>query len=1312
MHSRITRDGFDDGIDNIPVVLDTASTDNFIVESLARKLGLELEITQASLGGVGGNQTRINYSVSFTVGPYGTAFYVKALVLPQICGEVEYLPFSSGNKLKRGELPKSARTKVDVLLGVSSTMQVLKKVKRLHPGSQLYSVHTSLGHCVVGEDKRMPEEEASDNVALISNRDLERQLGRFCALETIGIRKADNDEERAEEVLAEQQLHSTIVRGFDGRYQMPLLFKPDAQPLRNNYKIALTRLLARERKLSKDPELRKAYNEAMSVYFERGDAEVVKGEAIIEECCYYIPHNLVQKTESETTKNRIVFDASCKNQDGLSLNSQLLRTPAFVPRIPGILLRFRRNLIALTADISKMFLQFPNRAEDRKYHRFLWRESPKDAVKHCALTTMTFGIADSPYKAIEGVRQHVKQYQQDFPLAVDELSTNLYVDDLLSGGDTVDTCKKLQSDTVSILAEAKLPLRKWVSNSEEVMRHIPSDERGNVGRLLLTANVSDAEETEEPKSSALGIEWDVKSDSLVYSGYATMRDDCSPPTKRSMASLIARLFDPMGYIAPFIILAKKMLQELWLEKLDWDSPLPESVAARWQEWQDAIPQLAEFSIPRQSMPGKARAAVQQQHLHCYGDASDLAMGTAIYLVSTYDDGSRESHLLMAKTKVCSLKEMTLARKELCAALMTAKLAREVAEYLSFDLSQITCYTDSMTTLQWIKKRPQDWLVFVANRCKQIQDLVPSAQWRHTAGETNPADMPSRGKFPSELASSPLWLKGPPWLELPESEWPPEAPMPGKDTEAAVQEKKRIALLTHLERTASFKPPEESPLDSLWKISSYSRFLRATAAVFRFTSRPRRTGALDISELEAAERYWIRRAQSQAFPREISSLRQGENVPRSSRLSRLTPFLDKDGLLRLGGRMQEANLPYDTRHPVILPAIRVKKHEDLNSSITARIINDVHLKYQHAGIEWLVNGIRDKFWIISGRRTIRSVVSRCIRCQRAIKPLQEQQMGSLPAERLTEGNAWEFVGVDYTGHFFVKGDQGEKKKVWILLFTDMVSRGIHLEVCEGMDTDSFFAAFRRCISRRGVPSKLFSDEARTFKRGQKELSALEKLASDERLLFKLQKVGTKWDLNVPHGQHRGGCWERLIRTIKENLRKVLGAAFVSLPVFATLCCELEANVNDRPLCPPFEDADSWDPITPAKLMVGRNLRALPNPPKAPPREPPTRADLRARWRQRNSIAIQSWNRFRKDYLLNVLPPLPKWTESRPSVNEGDLVLLSTEATSRGSWPLGRVTRVEPSIRRRQAGNVRTVEIRLSDGRLLRRPIQKIVRLELD
>ena len=1284
------------------VGLDTMSTDTFVSSKIVNALKLPLYLIKggATCKGLGTQATKIRHFTELIVGEGKHALHVEALVVPSIGQNLTYVP----PEWSEGDDQHAQQVDMDLLLNVVHTWQIITRVEmRKHNDQTRAVIRTKLGDCGAGEFSIAEP----DGLIFMSNRDLERAFERFHSLESVGISCGPDDERKAEEVEAERiiQLKAKLK---DKVWTVPILFKPEARVLRNNYKMAERRLIALERRLALQPELRPEYYAEIKALFDRGDARILRPEEIETPVAYYMPHRPVLRPEHETTKIRPVFDASAKNQDGISLNTEILTPPVTHPPLTGILMRFRQKRIALTADISKMFYRILVPEEHQKYQRFLFRYDPSEPIQHAAHVKTAFGRADSPYNASKVVKMQIELDQRKYPAAAAELSKNLYVDDLLTGTDTVSEALNLHRECVALLDGASLQLRKWCSNSLDVLQQIPEHLRGEKAHVLLTGNLTDEAEIDGEKaaiSSALGVEWNVEEDTLRFSGFAKMTLTVEGCTKRSVTSNVCKFFDPLGLISPFIVTAKVLVQSTWKRQIGWDELLPEDMRQVWQKWVAGVPLLDRMEIPRCIRVHVPPNAKEEVMLIVFSDASELALGAAVYIRISYGMGRTETHLLMSKSRVAPLKELTLPRKELVAALMGARLLKHVAEELEMKTSDAICFSDSMTALQWMRKPPRTWKQYVANRVQQIQEITTAEQWRHVAGPDNPADLPSRGTTTADLVGNELWFKGPRWLHRPVEEWPREgSPIPSN----ACLEEARGPGLEDDEVIALVAYEVNETHDSLWRLP-WRRLLGVTARLFRLARGKKDTpNSLDLHE---ARMYWLRRDQRRFLADTIQRLERGEPLRTGDSLRRLGVKLDENGFLVAEGRLQHSLISEEMTYPIILPKIVCKSLTDTHSTATARLIYDTHAYNQHAGADWLLQHLRQRYWILSGRRTIRSVIRHCVRCQIATKGPMKQRMAPLPFARLHTSIPWAYVGVDHAGPFRIRCET-EDTKGYIVIFTDLVSRGVHFEFVPRRDTESFFEAFRQFISRRGTPFELYSDQAREFERARKELIGLYELVDPDKLKAGLAQMGILWRLNVPYSPHRGGVWERMLRTFKESLRKAIGTRVLTERQLRLYTAEIEAMMNDRPLCVPASGKDITEAITPSLIMNGRRLRYLPGAPKPPFYATDDAAKAAEKWKARQTLMQHAWRHFSTTYMKEVLTRIPKWTDEQEApLAVGDIVLIGSEVTERGQWPWARVVDIHDGPRTRD-GRVRTVTVEKSNGQQYVRSIQQLVRLELE
>lgn len=238
-------------------------------------------------------------------------------------------------------------------------------------------------------------------------------------------------------------------------------------------------------------------------------------------------------------------------------------------------------------------------------------------------------------------------------------------------------------------------------------------------------------------------------------------------TKRVVLSETSQIFDPLGILSPVIIIAKIILRDIWLEKIDWDTSLPLNLHTRWLQFRDELCSLNTLEIPRHSIcPDPIHIEI-----HAFSNASTQAYGSCIYPKSVKRHNETFIRLICSKSKVCPVKIQTIPRLELLAAVLTCKLAKKVLVALKTNIDRVVYRTDSSIVLGWINTSPNLLQVFVANRISVIQEMSESKDWFHVPTKDNPADFVSRGISPRYLQSTDLYWNGPLWLHQEEKNWP-------------------------------------------------------------------------------------------------------------------------------------------------------------------------------------------------------------------------------------------------------------------------------------------------------------------------------------------------------------------------------------------------------------------------------------------------------------------------------------------------------------------------------------------------------------
>jgi hypothetical protein len=395
----------------------------------------------------------------------------------------------------------------------------------------------------------------------------------------------------------------------------------------------------------------------------------------------------------------------------------------------------------------------------------------------------------------------------------------------------------------------------------------------------------------------LGIQWDPNLDVFVYN--VKLEEIDKKWSKRTILSEIARLFDPVGWLAPVIIKAKVLLQQLWLQAMDWDYELSGKLLVEWETYRQDLKQISKVQINRWIGYTSHIAAVE---LHGFSDASITAYAGAVYLVVEASNGDRCVNLIMAKTKVAPIKTVSLPRLELCAAHLVTRLMKYVKKALKLntDMREFA-WTDSQIVLAWLQEHPVRWTTFVANRVSAIHRTFTPDIWRHVASAENPADCASRGITSEELACHPLWWAGPKWLGKSEIEWPTRAAVANTD-----MERKKVILTTQ-SKTNNLIDIFETKYSTFWKI------IRVFAYVLRFINKCKKGTVakryLTAVEMDTATLILFKLIQEQYFEAEIRAIKAGRSVQTKSKIINLNPFIDANGHMRVGGRLKNAALEY-------------------------------------------------------------------------------------------------------------------------------------------------------------------------------------------------------------------------------------------------------------------------------------------------------------------------------------------------------------------------------------------------------------------
>ena len=1279
-------------------LLDCASSTSFVTERLAQRLRLPRRRQRAQIAGIGGDERAlsshsvVNFDIanskSLDLGRIsGPQWKVEAVVLPKITTKLPTFPVSLNSNWKHLKGLRLADPDfgvpgyIDVLLGVDVFNHVVCQGRRMGPPGSPIALNTRFGWVLSGTvNFDSPQEQVIS--CFSSSLTGDELLQKFWEVENCDFRSPPLT---LEEQTVVDHFEKNYRRDDVGRFIVPLPMKEKTDPLGESRTLAVRRFSSLERAMRSKGTLN-TFNEAVREYFEQGHAEPVPLGDLSKPCqdVFYLPMHAVCKDTSTTTKLRVVFDASAKSSTGVSLNDQLLVGPTVHAPLIDVLIRFRRYQVAITTDVSKMYRAVLLPKTQRDLHRFVWRRNGRDELRDYRMTRLTFGVSGSSFAANMAIKRNAVLHERSHPRAALAVHESFYVDDGLTGANSIPEATSLQNELQELFELGGFLLRKWKSNEPAVLRHLPSELVDKGSSLELPA--------EREFTKVLGIEWNTEQDSLrlapgIFSSGITL-------TKRALASNVARVYDILGWYSPAVIKIKILLQQLWTLKIGWDDVVPSVVQQTWEKWEQGLPALGEQLIPRCYFPkGIDVTSVQ---LHGYCDASEVAYGGVVYLRSVAYDKTTHVSLVMAKSKVAPIKTISMPRLELCGAVVLARLLHHCRHVLDIPLSDTFAWTDSTVVLSWLRGNPRRFKPFAGNRVAEIMELVPPERWQHVPGVSNPADCLSRGLYPSELVGYRTWWNGPSWLSGPTSDWPvlPELadkPEPSEEREG-FDSLLEVNLLTH---------PIKLPL--LERVSSYERLRRVTAWIRRFVRNCRakvRNEALELNaltnpELNAAEEQWIATIQQFAFPEELKALQKGKEVL-SGRLLAFHPFVDAKGLIRVGGRLEHSNEPFERKHPLILPG----EHK-----FTRLIIRSEHLRLLHAGPTLVAASLARRFAIVGARKAVRDVTRSCVICRRVGGKPRPQLLGQLPPDRLRPGPVFDQVGVDFAGPVLIKSGRIRKPtitKAYVCVFVSFTVKAVHLEPVSELTTSAFIATLRRFVARRGKPSVIWSDHGTNFVGAARELKELHQFSKDQGTKSAITNFCAKqhinWRFTPEHAPHFGGLWEAAVKSFKHHFRRVVGSVRLTFEELTTMLTQVEACLNSRPLTPIPYPEEGLEALTPGHFLTGTPLEALPDPPASFRPIP-----LLRRWHLCQTLSRHFWNRWSAEY-LNVLQNLAKWRRTSPNLKVGDIVCVRGEQTPPTKWPLARIQEVV----RGNDGLVRVVVIRTAKG-VYKRPIMKIVPL---
>lgn len=656
----------------VRALIDNGSMNDFITSKLCQKLYLFTKPTDTiTVNGFGGSSnivkgvtdvtifSRFNRNVSFSLHPLVVDNITDRL--PTSAINMSRLDYLAGAPLADDSFSEPGE--IEMLIGAQHFPRLLLQGHIRGPPGTPDAIRTPLGFILMGTAPLLQSSHRSNSnnrsisrtFCSVTQEPLDVLLRKFWEVEQIPTPRnalLSKDEQACEHIYK-----STVTREPSGSYVVALPFKTDPSILGDSLTGSRKRYLSLEKRFLNTPQFRSAYNDIFCDYFEKD--YLVPTYATDKTDGYIIPHHGVIREDKLTTKVRLVLDASARTDTNISLNDIMYPGPNLQSDLFLILLNFRLFPIAMCADVEQMYMRIKVHKEFHKFQRILYRFDTSAPIQLFEFKRVCFGLCSSPYLALRTIHQLAEDELDNFPLAANVIRRgDFFMDDIAVSVDNLSVASNTALQLVKMFSSGGFKLHKWSSNSQDLLKVLPQE--------YLHPHTINFDSTAMQK--VLGVTWDPFKDNF---GFVV----CPPEslcTKRSMLSVIARLWDIMGFAAPLILYAKVLIKELWLLKLGWDDQPPESIIKRWATFQDELPLLMQLTIPRHIGVSESCSA----SLLAFSDASEKGYGAVIY-VRVQQVSEVSVRLLCAKSKIAPVQTISLARLELMGIHLMSKLIKTI-----------------------------------------------------------------------------------------------------------------------------------------------------------------------------------------------------------------------------------------------------------------------------------------------------------------------------------------------------------------------------------------------------------------------------------------------------------------------------------------------------------------------------------------------------------------------------------------------------------------------------------------------------------
>ena len=1074
------------------------------------------------------------------------------------------------------------------------------------------------------------------------------------------------------------------------RYIVALPFNQNKFNLASNKWIALKRAQALQRCFILDKNYGVMYAQQIQKLLLSDFIEEVTGETEVGDVIHYLPHRGIRKVDNQTTSLRIVMDASCKaNASSLSLNDCLYTGPNLIVGMCFLLLKFRRERYGVTADIEKAFLNLLIRSADRDAMRFFFPVDifdPSSRMKIFRYKVVMFGASCSPFLLAAVIQIHLEQHVQDRVLQ--ESLKCIFVDNLLTSKKTEEELIVLFHGARRIFKDMGLNIRQWSSNSNKLVA------------LAKTEGINDI--SEEVK--VLGYLWNPIKDEFSYKTELKCYDKY---TKRVVLKFGNQIIDSFGLILPIEMRYRVFLVKLWETNYDWDTSFHKDKTLV-KEWDGIVEDLKMALTVR--FPRTIETFINIE-LHLFSDASFEAYGCMAYFVIPqcirFPQGLTQ--LRFCKGKVCSAKKRpatdTIPRLELMGLMMSAHAAANLMDaYSDVNFTRKVLWSDSKTALAQCSALSNK-TNFVHNRVVKIRSLCKNFELRYVSTFLNPADYITKPIKIQKFLKSDLWWKGPQFLTS-KDKWENEGefnlhPDLSKDPPSEWPISVKFAtieintMVGAVEATVTEEYEKLKPRDrKIWKYSNYKQLIHFFIGLNLIkkwikTRETRIKSPITAKDFADGERLAIRTMQREAFPNELELLESNQRVTgKKGEYTQLKLYLDNHGIIRLHGRLTDESLLTANR-PILFA---------YNHPLTISYILNRHKCLNCSSVTYTLNQIRRDIHSPKLRKLIRQLINKCLTCRRLLeRPFKYPEHPPLNDYRSKCSRPFSMVGLDYIGPFTIRTSkenvEKENNKVWIVLFSCLVSRAIYIVLVTDRRTETFLRAIRELSARHTEPRMFISDNEGAFRASEK---VLRRLAEAPRVVSELESKDITWKFLPSRASWMGGVYERLVAIIKIELSKLQGKTKFTIEEWRSHLVEVEAIVNDRPLTYVSDVGSEPEVITPHAILHGcvseTTLATDLNIDEAILNMKEYQNDPEGLYREKIALKDKFWKRVRDDYIIALRSSKYKNSNSAGRYSKhipevGNVVSIHDSSSKLGGR-LAVITKLIPSA----DGEIRNAEVR--------------------